>query len=294
MTYIEPSRTVPRNAFSTPDAPTLEDVFRRLASIDNIDDRYRGELRSAVRTVGRVLDRALSELPAHPRFLRERLKKVVPVASGLTDTRWRNVRSLLRKALEVTGIPVLPGRHLAPLTSLWQQRYSSLPSRKLRIGLSRLFHYCSANGILPEEITAVIFDEFRNALERESLLADPRTVHREACRCWNLAAEQVDGWPKVRIKVPDYRNWYILDWQAFPPSLEADVETMLDTAQAPRLTCFSRRKTLKTTSSSNFRYRSASKIFSIVISTRYVTSWCVHSRIGYSLEKAPSIREKVS
>ena len=231
MTYIEPSPPAPRNAFTTSDAPTLEDVFRKLASADDINDRHRAELRSAVRTVGRSLDRHLSELPANPRFLRERLETVIPVAAGLSDGRWKNVRSLLRKALEVAGIPVLPGRHLAPLTNMWQQRYNNLPSRKLRIGLSRFFHYCSANDLSPDKITAATFDKFLDALERESLLADPLTVHRDACQCWNLAAEQVDGWPKLGIKVPDYRNWYILDWSAFPLSLEADVETMLDTAQ---------------------------------------------------------------
>ena len=231
MTYIEPSPPAPRNAFTTSDAPTLEDVFHKLASTGDITDRHRAELRSAVRTVGRALDRHLSELPANPRFLRERLETVIPVAAGLSDGRWKNVRSLLRKALEVSGIPVLPGRHLAPLTNMWQQRYNNLPSRKLRIGLSRFFHYCSANDLSPDKITAATFDKFLDALERESLLADPLAVHRDACRCWNLAAEQVDDWPKLGIKVPNYRNWYILDWSAFLSSLEEDVVAMLDTAQ---------------------------------------------------------------
>jgi hypothetical protein len=231
MSYIETSRDVPRNGFVSVEAPSLADVLDQLQDAADLTDRQRADLRSAVRTVGRVLDRPLSELPAHPEFLRKRLEAVVPAAVGLTAARWTNVRSLLRKALDVSGLSVLPGRYLAPLTPAWSTMHAHLPTRTFRIGLSRFLHFCSASGIEPHAVTPETFARFLDALERESLLADPRTVHRETCRCWNMAADEVEGWPVCRVEVPDYRDHYIMDWSRFPSSLRIDVEAMLASAQ---------------------------------------------------------------
>jgi hypothetical protein len=231
MSYIKASRDVPRNAFVSVDSPTLADILGRLEGADDLTDRQRADLRSAVRTVGRVFDRPLSELPAHPEFLRTRLETVVPAAVGLTAARWTNVRSLLRKALEVSGFSVMPGRYLAQLTPAWSALHARLPTRTLCIGLSRFLHFCSASGTAPESVATGTFSQFLEALERESLLSDPRTIHRETCRCWNMAVDQVTGWPVCHIEVPDYRDRYILDWTDFPCSLRGDVEAMLAAAQ---------------------------------------------------------------
>jgi integrase len=231
MSYIEPSRDVPRNGFVSVDTPSLADVLDRLQDAAGLTDRQRADLRSAVRTVGRVLDRPLSELPAHPEFLRKRLEGVVPAAVELTAARWTNVRSLMRKALDVSGISVMPGRYLAPLTPAWAALHLRLLTRTLRIGLSRFLHFCSASDIEPQAVTEETFAWFLDALEREGLLANPRTVHRETCRCWNRAADDVEGWPVRHAEVPDYRDHYILDWSHFPSSLRVDVEAMLAAAQ---------------------------------------------------------------
>ena len=231
MSYIESSRDLPRNAFASADAPMLSDVIARLDHAGHLTRRQRADLRSAVRTVGRILDRPLSELPAHPEFLRKRLEAVVPAAVGLTAARWTNVRSLLRKALDATGFAVMPGRYLAPLTPAWATLHDRLPTRTLSIGLSRFLHFCSASGIEPGTVSPETFQTFREALEHESLLSDPRTVHREACRCWNMAAEHVAEWPRCMVDVPIYKMRYILDWADFPASFRSDVEAMLDAAR---------------------------------------------------------------
>jgi hypothetical protein len=199
-------------------------------------------LRSAVRTVGRILDRPLSELPAHPESLRKRLEAVVPAAVGLTAARWTNVRSLLRKALDATGFAVMPGRYLAPLTPAWATLHDRLPTRTLRIGLSRFLHFCSASGIEPGAVSPETFQTFREALEHESLLSDPRTVHREACRCWNMAAEHVAEWPRCMVDVPIYKMRYILDWAdlRIPTKAATDSDGKAATDSDPKRPLFQR------------------------------------------------------
>ena len=231
MTYAMPPLSPPRNPFTPTDAPTLVDVLDRLDVADGINQRQRREMRSAIRKLGTVLNRPLTELPARAEFLRKRLKSVVPAAVGLTPSRWANVRSLLRKALEAAGFAVMPGRYQAPLTDAWLELFNRLPTRILQIGLSRLAHFGSANRIEPDDVTPATFELFREALDRESVLCDPRVVDRDARRCWNMARESVDGWPQVVVEVPNYRDWYTLDWSDFPPSLVAEVNAMLQAAQ---------------------------------------------------------------
>ena len=65
---------------------------------------------------------------------------------------------------------------------------------------------------------------FLAALERHSSIKDPRTTHQDACRAWNKARDQVQGWPDVELTVPCYQQTYGLPWGDFPASLEAAVD----------------------------------------------------------------------
>ena len=53
------------------------------------------------------------------------------------------------KALALTGCKVLPGRSLHPLTPAWAALDGPAAGQVLRAALSRLMHYCSAQGIPP-------------------------------------------------------------------------------------------------------------------------------------------------
>ena len=231
MTYISPSREAPTGTVNPARTASLADVLERLEHIEDLSGRQRMDLRSAVRTVGRILGRPLSEIPASPPVLRDRLDAIAPASIELTKGRWSNVRSLLRKALEISGIAVMPGRHLDPVSTEWAEHIAKLPTRTMEIGLSRLAHHCSDTGVAPRDVKPETFDLLRSALEREGLLKNPRTVHREACRCWNMAATTVTGWPALAVEVPDYRQWYCLPWSAFPPGFKSDIEAMLAKAQ---------------------------------------------------------------
>ena len=235
MTCISPSRDAPTGMVTPAGAASLADVLKQLQHIEGLSGRQRMDLRSAVSTVGRILGRPLSEIPASPPVLRGRLDAIAPASIGLTRGRWNNVRSLLRKALKISGIAVMPGRHLNPLSADWSEHMAKLPTRTLKIGLSRLAHFCSDAGVARRDVKPETFERFRDALEREGLLTDPRTVHREACRCWNMAAKTATGWPALAVAVPDYRQWYCLPWSTFPPGFKSDVEAMLAKAQQPDL-----------------------------------------------------------
>jgi hypothetical protein len=102
-------------AFRDPQTPSLADVLAALVEAD-LPKQQKADLCSAVRSACRVLGKEPGEIPAEAGLLGRALKRAMPAAVGMAPARWANVRSLLLKALALSGCKVLPGRSLHPLT----------------------------------------------------------------------------------------------------------------------------------------------------------------------------------
>jgi hypothetical protein len=140
-------------AITTPSrAPTLADVLAAVNAA-GLAERRRQDMASAVRTVARLLDRRLDDIPADPRALALRLKTITPLAGGLSPGRWNNIRSLFRAALELVR-PMMKGRSTTPLSPAWQVLADRLPTRADRMALSRLMRWLSGKGIEPDRVMA--------------------------------------------------------------------------------------------------------------------------------------------
>ena len=205
----------------------LADILARVTAHETLTDRQRQDLASALRTVGKAIGLPLTDVPAHPAHLRDRLKGFAPAMIGLSDRRWANVLSLARAALKHGGVALMPGRYREPFAPKWAALFPPLKQMHTRIALSRLARYCSIRGIDPEQVDDVVFDAFGEDLTNAALIKLPNKVHRKAAVVWNQAAETVPGWPQRRVKIPDYRRTYALPWETFPTSLKADVDAYL-------------------------------------------------------------------
>src|SRR5687768_1489137 len=135
--------------FIAEEVPSLADVVVRLQELVDLPVQTRLDLQSAVRKVARVLGLPPADVPAHPGFLRHRLAKVGHAAHGLSKARWANVRSLLLRALKLTGVTVLPNRYLTPFAPAWKVLDERIEDRSIRLGLARLMHFAFAQGVAP-------------------------------------------------------------------------------------------------------------------------------------------------
>jgi integrase len=204
---------------------TLADVFAAVQTAD-LPNRQRQELASALRTVGRALDRPLERILADPRHLAPRLKAVAPRAIGMSPRSWSNILHRARKALSLVR-PMSPGRNTNPLTPAWDALWRPLASRRVKISLSRFVRWCSAARIEPKTVTETTFTEFRDHLD-DALLKHPDPAFAELVRAWRVAQKTVEGWPTVSITMPDRRDHWTLPWSAFPPSLRKDCDAWLE------------------------------------------------------------------
>jgi integrase len=215
------------NPFLDPEAPTLATVLAVLETAEP-DGRRRGEMASGVRTVCTVLGYSPHELPADTALLGRLIRKAMPAAADVSPSRWANARSLLLRALKVTGLAIMPGRGLHPLAPAWVALAATLPRRYERAMLSRLMRWASAENIDPEHLDQAAMDRFGAALMQESLHQNPRDCWRRTVVAWNAAVARVPGWPQQRLTPPPGRERYVLALEAFPASFQADAQAWLD------------------------------------------------------------------
>lgn len=208
-----------------PSRATLHDVIEAVQSAQ-LPERKKNDLTSAVRTVARVLGANTDALAADPAALVRRLAQVSPVAQGISNGRWANVRSLLGTALALVR-PMMKGRSQSALLPKWEALVVQLATQSSRTGLSRLLRWLSERGVGPSEVSLDDIALFRAALMADSLLNHPKIRWGTAARAWNEAVRSIPGWPAILIERPTRKDLYSLPWEAFPASLKQDVDAWL-------------------------------------------------------------------
>jgi integrase len=217
-----------RNPFADPIIPSLADLIARIEAAKELPLRTRQNWVWALRAIARAAGDEPAAVPAHLEFLRIVLERAAPASLGMTRAAWNNARSLAGKALVWAGFMQMPNHYQAKFSPAWQELWEKLPpSTAISFQLSRLFHYASAQGSQPDEINDEAIDNFYLALMKESIVRNPREIHRGAIESWNNATERIPGWPQQRLSFRSRRQFFSLSWNEFPPSLEVDVEVYL-------------------------------------------------------------------
>ena len=73
--------------FAAADTPSFLDLLDRATADEQLDPRRKADLRSAIKSLGQWLGSDLTAMPAHPRYLRERLAGFQPAAAGDSGAR---------------------------------------------------------------------------------------------------------------------------------------------------------------------------------------------------------------
>ena len=199
--------TVDPNPFADLTVISLATLKERVEEDRSVELLRRREICSAITTVAKWLNMPPEMIPAAMSYLRPRLSRLHPIQLGVSERRIQNVRSLLLSAFRIAGISTKLAPYMAKMSSSWQQLWDLMEGdRYARTELSRLFRYCSANGIVPSEMSDAISSDFLTALEAESLIKKPKVRHQSVCRVWNRLAgdHAASGWPQIELNIPKY------------------------------------------------------------------------------------------
>jgi integrase len=218
------------HAIQTTPKATLETLIRLVADNPNLTESNRREIISAIHTVAKVLKSAPHLVPASQSELRPLINDALPIAVGVKDIRWRNAKSLLRKAMALLDPMVIPARSRAALSPEWATLLAEPSAAPLHRGLARFSKYCSVNGITPAAVTQTVYDGFYTDLVEHCILRSPRETQQTAGKAWNKARVTVPGWPHLELEIGSFRRNPSLPLSAFPESYQQDVEAYL----APR------------------------------------------------------------
>jgi hypothetical protein len=218
------------NARQTTPVTSFACLLRLLEGDPTLAEAQRREMRSAINTVAKVLRAPPHLIPVTAGPLREQLNRALPTAARVTPARFRNAKSLLRKALARYDPKVIPARSRTGLLPGWAALIEAPEAKLLQRGLARFSKSCSAAGIGPEHVTQAVYEQFYDDLVAHCLIRSPRETQQTAGRAWNTAVLSVPGWPQTVLTIANHRRHPSLPWDAFPETLLADVDAYL----APR------------------------------------------------------------
>lgn len=191
---------------------TLEAVLDALLARGDLAPNRLRDLRSAVTRVAKLLGAAPSHIPLHLPVLSAKLAAINPVAAGLTTKTLSNIRSDFLAAVSAGGLKPLRPPGKAALSPGWARLLAKLPKRRAGIGLSRLAHHASREGIEPDQISDAALDRFITAVRQSSLHRNPNRLHRTIAKIWNEAVRQA-GLDLRQVTIPSFRppakrtNW---------------------------------------------------------------------------------------
>lgn len=207
---------------------TLQDVLAALDARNDLSAAKRRDLKSAVRRAAKLLAHGDLQISADPREISKRLADFSPAMAGLKRSSFNNFKSLLRRALQLTGCLSHPGRHQTGLTEDWRTLMARFAYRKQGRGISRFAHFCSCQGWEPGGIEQDHFERFLCVLEHDALIANPKQVYLRTCNTWNRASKMIAGWPQFQVVLPiSNRSHYTLPWETFSQILRDQVDAYL-------------------------------------------------------------------
>ena len=142
--------TADTNPFADLTVISLATLKERVEEDRSVELLRRREICSAITTVAKWLNMPPEMIPAAMSYLRPRLGRLHPIQLGVSERRIQNVRSLLLSAFRIAGISTKLAPYMAKMSPAWQQLWDLMEGDTYgRTELSRLFRYCSANGIAP-------------------------------------------------------------------------------------------------------------------------------------------------
>lgn len=216
------------SSLKNPATQTLAAVISRLDAMDNLPLKRRRDLTSAVRTFSRLVGSAPERLAADPAVLSGRLPTASPAASGITPARWRNVKSLVREALRLTGAPVFAGRQRNGMSDRWDHLLESAPKQAQRIGLSRLARFAGSMGWEPKDVNDVTMEIFADRLRTEALMVNPEKTVAVIRRGWNALVGHRPDLELTSVALPTSSREYVHDWSELPDGLKREALAYLD------------------------------------------------------------------
>ncbi|WP_022726758.1 site-specific integrase [Fodinicurvata sediminis] len=214
----------------TETSPTFASVLHALetASLDgiaDIPDPTRRRLIRDVRQFCRWSGRNPDSLSTHPKTIQSLTKDWTGATFGVSDKRYANVLSSLRKALALASEIPFDRKPVEQLTGHWANLMSGLQRSWAKPVLSPFVRWCAAQGITPDVMTTQIAENYLSYRESRDVRHNRQKLIKQLRNAWARAQRDVTDWPRVPLEIGKSTQGYMLPWEVFPKSLRDEVES---------------------------------------------------------------------
>ena len=178
-----------------PRSATLQVVLDALAeqfAVGDMEaDLYR-DTRSSILSYCRAVGKPASKLKADIVELLDRLDESSALREGLLPRRFSNLKSLLRRSLNLAGIEAKRARRNKPLSPEWNQLLSGCADRDLQTRLRPFAGDCTDRGIAPADVDEAVLQAYEAEVRLIARSRNPADTMKKLRRCWN---KLVDTYP---------------------------------------------------------------------------------------------------
>ena len=124
---------------------------------------------------------------------------------------------------------------------LWDAAHAT-GDKNITIPVSRFVRFCSNTGVAPSDVSDETVKDFKRALELNEIRKDPASAVWQAIHAWNLAVDEVPGWPPIRLIKPVRHTHFAVPLAEFPAPFRAELDALLDDLTKPNLKRGARRR----------------------------------------------------
>ncbi len=226
MSYHPTDRSL-SSPFIKPDGMMMSEVLNKLDTVV-VSEIQRRDLKSAIRSVCRLIDRAPTEVPANINWVHVRMRRVHPAQDGISEKRLKNIRAGVLKALELCNASRDRADWLRPPSPAWEALLNTVPNKHDVWKLTQLAQYCTALGVLPQDIRDDHVRDLLTILEQETFVNLPCSKVGSIISVWNRLRGDLPGWPAILLSYPRKREPWTFPIERFPESFQRDVARWLD------------------------------------------------------------------
>lgn len=224
-------------AFVPKDTLMFSDLIVQLGDDSSLKSTRRRDMISGLHRVAKALGRPPQDIPCHGRWLQPRLAKIAPATLNLSTKSWQNAVSDARAAMVHVGIVERRISRMSDLSPAWQALWSKVlaspQSKTLQPPLCRYIHFLNNRAIAPNDVRREHAQDYLDALISNEISKSPDTAYRAAVNGWNLAADQISGWPERRLLLESRQNVIKLPETAFPVGFIQDVDQLMTSLSTP-------------------------------------------------------------
>jgi hypothetical protein len=203
---------------------TLQDVIDRLVG-GSLPDTRKRDLRSAVVSYAKLMDRLAAAIPLDLADIRRTLDGMVPAQAKVSRKRWANLRSDLAAAFDASGLRPMLRTAGVQLAGDWTRLFQPVTDPRVRNGLSRFARWASLRRITPEAVDDAVIARFIAELEASSLIRNIHAQRRSVALTWNILCALQPARSLTAVEVPVNKLAATrVPWERLPASFRADTD----------------------------------------------------------------------